>query len=87
MLINSNGIESQKDLVNIFYQDKDRESFFNLCQSINADSLRLKYNLEDGRDWKVETALNDINSSKILIKKIQFRPFDYRFTNFTGKTK
>ena len=51
---------------------------------------REKYKLgEDARDWKVKDAQSDIKNggpSKELISVISYRPFDTRYTYFTGRS-
>jgi len=53
--------------------------------------LRHKYQLgEDSRDWKISKAKSDVISSKAdrkLIRQIHYRPFDNRFTYYTGTTR
>lgn len=44
----------------------------------------------DSRDWKISKAKEDIrktNASDTFIKEITYRPFDTRFTYYTGKSK
>lgn len=55
---------------------------------MEVDDIRKKYFLaKDGRDWQLAFAKQDIISNNFLITKIQYRPFDYRFTAYTGITK
>ncbi|KAF0109801.1 MAG: N-6 DNA methylase [Chloroflexi bacterium] len=55
------------------------------------ETARTKFNLgEDSRDWQVKFAQNDIKSSgskENNIVPIDYRPFDIRFTYYTGKSK
>jgi predicted helicase len=55
------------------------------------EELRHKYQLgEDSRDWKISKAKSDVISSKAarnLIRQINYRPFDSRFTYYTGTTR
>jgi predicted helicase len=60
------------------YSEKEEISrnFFNLC--------------EDTRDWELKKAQQDIIGSNIDIKRIVpilYRPFDTRYTYYTGKTR
>ena len=49
--------------------------------------LRRKYQLgPDGRDWTVDLAKKDVRGQGKVIR-VQYRPFDYRFTYFTGNSK
>lgn len=59
--------------------------------SLDAEEAREHYSLgKDVRDWKVHLAQADIKDSgpaKNHIVKLMYRPFDRRFTYYTGKTK
>jgi predicted helicase len=59
--------------------------------SLSAEEARLRFKLgEDARDWKVETAQADLESFGLIKKKILpllYRPFDFRWTYYTGKSK
>ena len=86
-LITSNGIETQKDIVNIFFDIKSANEIKQDFKLLDEDILKKKYQLEDGRDWKLLTAKNDLIANECLQIRTQYRPFDYRITNYTGKTK
>jgi predicted helicase len=83
----SSGIETQKDDLNIFFNKKDAEKVLTDFQNLSESELLKKYNIKDGRDWKIKTAKKDAIQNNILTDKIQYRPFDIRFTNYTGVTK
>lgn len=57
---------------------------------MDKELARKKYNLgEDSDDWKVSWAQDDLLDSglkKEYLTPISFRPFDTRFTYYTGKT-
>jgi predicted helicase len=84
---NSSGVETQNDSVNIFFDQKNATLVFNNFLNFNEKELRTQYGLKDGRDWKVRSAKSDLVNNKILTNQIQYRPFDVRFTNYTGVTK
>jgi predicted helicase len=48
-----------------------------------------RFNLKDSRDWKIEWAKKDLadNYSDTLIQTIMYRPFDYRYTFYSGRSK
>ena len=58
---------------------------------LDTESARESYGLrQDVRDWKVHLAQEDIRKSgpkKKHILQIMYRPFDRRFTYYTGNTK
>ena len=55
------------------------------------DELRTLFNLpKDSRDWTIKDAKAEIISTKNnenLYKKVHFKPFDFKWTYFTGKSK
>ena len=59
--------------------------------SLPPEKARTKYDLgDDARDWRVATAQADIQASgpsKKKICSIQYRPFDARFTYYTGNSR
>jgi predicted helicase len=59
--------------------------------SLSTDEAREKYDLrKDVRDWKVHLAQEDVRDSGLDPRKlvhILYRPFDKRFTYYTGKTR
>lgn len=57
--------------------------------SLSKVEAMQKYTLKDARDWKVELAQQDLmdsGPSKDYIQPILFRPFDTRWTYYTGRT-
>ncbi len=90
--IGSTGICSQRDHV-VFH--KDKESLLKLLKdfsTLEPSELRRKYNIKkDGRDWRLEYAVKDVktnaNNLEEYIVSCQYRPFDYRWTYYTGKSK
>ncbi|MCQ2869585.1 N-6 DNA methylase [Helicobacter pylori] len=90
--IGSTGICSQRDHV-VFH--KDKESLLKLLKdfsTLEPSELRRKYNIKkDGRDWRLEYAIRDVRANADNLEKYivlcQYRPFDYRWTYYTGKSK
>ncbi len=86
--INSNGIETHKDELTI----QDSLQKINVIkkdfENLTEDEIKLKFLIsKEGRDWKVVTAKNDIIKNNPLVSKILYRPFDERYTLYTGTTK
>lgn len=90
--VGSTGICSQRDHV-VFH--KDKESLLKLLKdfsTLEPSELRRKYNIKkDGRDWRLEYAIKDVkanaNSLEEYIVLCQYRPFDFYYTYYTGKSK
>ena len=94
--ISSVGIVSGRDDFCISKTDSDeslQKLKNNITKFINLDSesARKAFNLgKDSRDWKVQYAqkeLKDTNNNPSNYVKIQYRPFDFRWTYYTGKSK
>lgn len=87
----SSGIQTKRDGLCV---QLDRDEMWNTIQRFNeleVEQARAEFNLgKDGRDWTVEAAKRDIAASGPSpqhIIPILYRPFDIRFTYWTGKTK
>ncbi len=90
--VGSTGICSQRDHV-VFH--KDKESLLKLLKdfsTLEPSELRRIYNIKkDGRDWRLEYAIKDVkanaNNLEKYIVSCQYRPFDFYYTYYTGKSK
>lgn len=84
---NASGIKTQRDDASIFIDEKDRELVKCDFKNLGERELKEKYGYKDVRDWQVLSAKKDITSNPLLTDKILYRPFDYRYILYTGKTK
>ncbi|MGL2684881.1 type ISP restriction/modification enzyme [Helicobacter pylori] len=90
--IGGTGICSQRDHV-VFH--KDKESLLKLLKdfsTLEPSELRRVYKIKkDGRDWRLEYAIRDVkanaNNLEEYIVSCQYRPFDFYYTYYTGKSK
>jgi predicted helicase len=87
----SNGIVTARDKFTI---TKRRDEILNRVKEfvlLDEEEARLKYNLgKDTRDWKVHLAKQDIELTQAdekYVTKIYYRPFDFRYTYYTGRTR
>ena len=82
------GIVTARDALCIQDDRADIESVLREFQMKDAETLRHQYNLgKDTRDWSVEGAKRDIEALDGKITQIAFRPFDNRYTYYTGRSK
>ncbi len=86
--LNASGIKTERDSLTIQFDvlplEKIKEDLINL----QPETFRQKHTpKKDGRDWKVKTAKQDLISNTSTITDILYRPFDFRKTIYTGKTK
>ena len=85
------GIKTERDTVTIHFDEPSLLHVLDDFSRLDVEELRNKYQLgEDSRDWKISKAKGDIVASKAdrkLIRQIHYRPFDKRFTYYTGTTR
>ena len=83
----NSGIQTKRDELTIHYQREDLERVLLDFRTYDEEWIRHKYELgPDGRDWTVKLARKDVCGQGRVIR-VQYRPFDYRFTYFTGNSK
>lgn len=84
------GFKTERDAVTIHFEKKDIENVIFDFRTLDEANIRNKYGLnKDARDWGVLRAKNDVikNNDEKLYTKIVYRPFDERYTYFTGTSK
>ncbi|MDH5186642.1 MAG: N-6 DNA methylase, partial [candidate division WOR-3 bacterium] len=89
--VNSVGIVTARDSLTIRWTTNEVWTNVLNFSKLDAETARRAYDLDkDVRDWKVEFAQNDLNESGLDKKKIVpilYRPFDIRYTYYTGKSR
>lgn len=88
--VSSVGIVTARDSLAIQQNRNDVEKVLNDFQMLDTEILRAKYNLgKDVRDWKVSLAKKDVleNFDEDKILPISYRPFDVRWTFYTGNSR
>jgi predicted helicase len=88
--VTSPGIKTERDTVTIHFTEQTLQKTIDNFLRLDPNDIRVQFNLgKDSRDWKIEWAKKDltdnISSGKKL--KIHYRPFDFRHTFYTGKSK
>ena len=82
----NSGVQSKRDELNIFFNDEERKAVLRDFKAGNLISLHTKYNLGTTSGWNATSAIEDIQANPVLTTEINYRPFDTRFTNYTGKS-
>jgi len=83
----NSGIQTKRDGLTIHFRRDDLDRVLSDFRCHDAEWLRQEYDLgADGRDWTVDLAKQDTRAKGKIIQ-VQYRPFDYRFTYFTGNSK
>ena len=88
---NSVGIATGRDKFTIYRTAEDIRETVTDFVSLSVDEARERYRLpRDTRDWRVHFAQADIRNhpdSEQHIKPILYRPFDTRWTYYTGRSR
>ncbi len=89
--LHSVGIATARDRFTIQHTDEEiRETVIDFV-ALSIDEAREKYNLgNDSRDWKVHFAQEDLRRYPNIeqhIKSINYRPYDTRWTYYTGRSR
>ena len=86
----SSGIQTKRDSLTIKYSHSELWDTVREFNSLPVETARSRFELgNDVGDWTVAGAKNDVEQSGPsldLITQILYRPFDPRFTYWTGKT-
>lgn len=85
------GIVTARDRLTIRWTPQDIWVTVSQFARLGTEEARLAYELgADARDWKVQRAQEDIRQSgpdRDLIQPIVYRPFDVRYTYYTGRSR
>lgn len=89
--VNSVGIVTARDNLTIKWSYEEIWNTVSNFSNMNPELARQFYKLgKDARDWKVELAQKDLKESGLdrhKIISILYRPFDIRYTYYTGKSR
>ena len=89
--VNSAGIVTARDGLTIHWSPDEVMSTVRDFAKLPAESARSKYSLgNDVQDWKVGLAQNDLNESgpnEGMVTRVLYRPFDNRYTYYTGNSR
>ena len=82
------GFVTGRDHLNIKFTTEEILNAITNFSQMDEEMARNAFKLgKDSRDWKIKTAQKDILNSGITkqsIKRILYRPFDIRYTYYTG---
>ena len=89
--LNSTGIVTARDGMVIQFTKADVEQVVSRLTALSAEKARVEFELgEDTKDWSVGRAQEDIKHAlkqKIVPTAILYRPFDIRWTYYTGQAR
>jgi len=83
------GVKTERDRITIQFTNTDIQEVINDFKKLPESELKEIYDTYDTRDWKVNKAKEDVLSvkDKNFYAMIHYRPFDFRWTFYTGKTR
>ncbi|MDP2691083.1 MAG: type ISP restriction/modification enzyme, partial [bacterium] len=84
--IYNTGIQTKFDAVAIQFTKKEIKSVVDEFKMLTIPELTTKYGTKIGSGWNYESAKKDIIDNKHSIEVIHYRPFDMRFTSYSGKS-
>ncbi|MBS0619365.1 MAG: N-6 DNA methylase [Spirochaetes bacterium] len=89
--LNSMGIATARDELTIKMQKSEIADIIKKFPYLPPEDARREYNLaKDAEDWKIALAQQDLIDSGVVqtnILSVSYRPFDVRWTYFTGRSK
>ena len=88
--VNSVGIVTARDALTVRWSKREIWGVVREVAEGDEKAVRAKYRLRDVRDWKVAWAQRDLRRSgpsEEKIAPILYRPFDIRYTYYTGASR
>lgn len=83
----NSGIQTKRDDFTIHLTEQELLSTIEYLKNNSPEETQRKFNIaEDGRDWQIKLAKSDILKGFKIIK-ILYRPFDERYSAYTGNSK
>ena len=83
----NSGIQTKRDSITVHNTKEELNAVLDRFINDDAESIRQKLGLpKDGRDWQIALAQSDI-SKGFEYMKLLYRPFDARYTIYTGRSK
>lgn len=84
----ASGIKTERDSLVVHFRPNELKAKIDELKITESEEFRKKYKIAvDGRDWKLQLAKEDIIKNNPILLKINYRPFDFRYTYYTGNTK
>ena len=89
--VRSSGLETQRDAMCVRHTRQELWDTIQEFDRLSSEVARDKFVIgKDGSDWKISNAKADVRASgpnEKYVTPMLYRPFDIRYTYWTGKTK
>ena len=83
--INS-GIQTKRDNLSTKFSEKQIKDVINNFKTLSKDQFIEKYKIKNSSGWNYTNAKNDILNNKGFFTRINYRPFDIRWTYMTFRS-
>jgi predicted helicase len=80
----SSGIETQKDHLAVHFNNDEAKKVFKDLKELDREKILKKYNIKEGRDWKIEKVKNSIPQTRIV--QSLYKPFDIRSLIYSSRS-
>ena len=84
--LNNTGVQTKCDDLSIHFTPETLESVIHDFQTYTEEELKIKYTKKDSSGWNYKDAIYDLKNNKIYYTKLLYRPFDIRYSIYTGKS-
>ncbi len=82
------GFQTKRDALTIHFNEKELLAVVDDFKNMDEPHLRTNYSaVKDGRDWTLALAKADLVGNEGRVEKVSYRPFDDRYTFYSGKSK
>ncbi|WP_245542570.1 type ISP restriction/modification enzyme [Segetibacter koreensis] len=88
-LENGSGVKNERDDICKQFTRSEMVNVINDFRNLSEGEIKSKYHVKDTRDWKVLNAKKDVlqnNNDNFYVLNL-YRPFDERYTYYTGTTR
>lgn len=83
----NSGLQTKNDIFTIQHNINDFKEIISDLKNISESSLKEKYSLPPDRpSWNISSAKEDVMTNFGQVFKIHFKPFDIRYSYYTGKS-
>ena len=87
MVVCNSGIQTKRDDFVYQFSQQNIEQIINTLKNCDVEEARNRLSIgDDGIAWKVDWAKKDVSSNEGHYAKVLYRPFDLRWTYYTGKS-
>jgi hypothetical protein len=88
----SSGVKTERDKITIHFTKEKLIETINYFIEHDEKEIQKKFKTKNSRDWKILNAKEDLQNNykdlkNDLITKIHYRPFDFRYTYYTGTSR